>query len=154
METSTESTLKVSSPAFEEGQEIPVKYTCDGENINPPIKIEELPDKTVSLVMFVEDPDSPQGTFDHWVVWNIEPENSFIEENTIPGVQGKNGSGGFGYKGPCPSDGTTHRYYFNIYALDKNLQISGADTYKQDLLKAMSGCVLAKGHCMGRYTKK
>lgn len=153
METLTDVILKVSSPAFEGGQELPSKYTCDGKNINPPINIDNLPENTISLALIIECPDVPKENSVHWIVWNIEPQHRYIEEDSIPGIQGKNSYGNFGYLGPCPPEGTTYHYTYNIYALDITLEISGVDTYKQDLINAINGHVLAKGQLMGQYTK-
>lgn len=110
MESLTDIIINVSSPAFDMGQEIPKKYTCDGENINPPLTFENFPDKTVSLALIMDDPDAPNRTFNHWVVWNIRPDIGEIKENFIPGIVGKNSYGDFNYSGPCPPSGT-HRYF-------------------------------------------
>ncbi|HXR83398.1 MAG TPA: YbhB/YbcL family Raf kinase inhibitor-like protein [Hanamia sp.] len=143
--------LKVSSPAFQNEGEIPSKYTCDGEGINPPLRIENIPEDTKTLALIVEDPDAPNGVFDHWLVWNINPV-SIINEKSLPGTSGDNSAGKSGYHPPCPPNGS-HRYYFYVFALDKALDIlAGAN--KQLLLEAMDGHVIAKGSLMGRYERK
>ena len=116
--------MKISSPAFENNSKIPEKYTCDGENVNPPLKIEGVLKEAKSLVLIVDDPEAHMGTFLHWLVWNIPPETDFIEENSLPkrAVQGKNDFGKENYGGPCPPFGT-HRYFFKLYALDKILDL-------------------------------
>lgn len=152
METLLDIEIKISSPAFQEGGNIPEKYTCDGENINPPIKMENLPDGTESVALIVEDPDAPNGTFDHWVVWNIRPVEDEIREHVTPGVEGKNSFNQHHYGGPCPPDGE-HRYFFKLFALNKMLDLD-VNSGKQELLKAMEGNVLATGELMGRYKKK
>jgi len=144
------SSLVVSSPAFVNEGNIPSKYTCDGEDINPPLHIDNIPEGTQSLAIIVEDPDAPRGTFDHWLAWNIPPEK-IIEENRIPGISGKNGAGKTGYHGPCPPSGY-HRYYFYLFALDQSLDLPGGSG-KTTLKSAMEQHILAEGTLMGRYKK-
>jgi Raf kinase inhibitor-like YbhB/YbcL family protein len=140
--------LSVSSSAFENNKLIPPKYTCDGDDVNPPLIIEGAPEETKSLVLIVDDPDAPMGTWDHWVVWNIPP-TSKIEENTVPGVEGMNTARKHSYGGPCPPWGT-HRYFFKIYALGTKLDLS-PNSRKKDVEKAMQDHVLAKGELVGLY---
>jgi hypothetical protein len=142
--------LTVSSPAFENNKLIPAKYTCDGDNVNPPLTIEGVPDGTKSLVLIVDDPDAPMGTWDHWIVWNIPP-TSKIEENTVPGTEGVNDSRKHSYGGPCPPWGT-HRYFFKVYALDTKLDLN-PNSRKKDVEKAMQGHILAKGELVGLYRR-
>ena len=142
--------LTVSSPAFENNKLIPSKYTCDGDNVNPPLTIEGVPDGTKSLVLIVDDPDAPMGTWDHWIVWNILPTNK-IEENTVPGTEGINDYRKHSYGGPCPPSGT-HRYFFKVYALDAKLDLS-SNSRKKDVEKAMQGHILAKGELVGLYRR-
>ena len=143
--------LIVKSPAFANNGFIPTKYTCDGEDVNPSISIEGIPDGTQSLTLIVDDPDAPMGTWDHWIVWNIPPSEK-IEENSVPGVEGLNDFRKHSYGGPCPPSGT-HRYFFKIYALDTKLNLN-ANTRKKDLEKAMQSHILAKGELVGRYSRK
>lgn len=150
METAT-AKLFVESTVFSHNGHIPLQYTCEGENINPPLIVSDVPDGTRSLALIMEDPDAPKGTFYHWVAWNIVP-NEPIAENSIPGQSGINSFGKTGYGGPCPPSGT-HRYYFKVFALDSMLDLpAGAD--RQALLDAMQGHVLASGELMGRYKKR
>ena len=142
--------LLVSSPAFENEGDIPAKYTCEGEDINPQLTVDNIPENTKTLAIIVEDPDAPKGTFDHWLVWNVPPE-SIIEENRIPGISGTNGAGKTGYYGPCPPSGT-HRYYFHVFALDSSLDLQGGID-KKTLQNAMDSHIVAKGTLMGRYKK-
>ena len=151
MSTNKPDGLIISSSAFENEGIIPPKYTCDGEEINPPLHVENIPEGTQTLAIIVEDPDAPKGTFDHWLVWNIPPE-SIIAENRIPGISGKNSAGKTGYHGPCPPSGH-HRYYFHVFALDGSLDLP-AGTDKKTLQEAMKPHVLAKGSIMGRYKKQ
>lgn len=152
MEQLTDIIINVSSPAFEMGKEIPKKYTCDGENINPPLAFENYPENTASLALIMDDPDAPNKIFNHWTVWNIRPDIGAIDENIIPGIVGKNSYKEFNYQGPCPPSGT-HRYLFNVYALDTILELPLV-TGAQDLKKAMEGHVLAQGQLIGLYSKK
>jgi Raf kinase inhibitor-like YbhB/YbcL family protein len=140
--------IKVFSSAFEPNGTIPAKYTCDGENVSPPLRFEDVPEATESLALILDDPDAPRGTFTHWVVWNIEPVSN-IEEDTIPGVEGVNDFQKIGYGGPCPPSGT-HRYVFRVYALDKQLELK-AGAGRKDLETAMIGHILAEGELIGKY---
>jgi len=151
MPRETESGLRVRSVAFNHGGHIPPKYTCEGENVNPPLEINGLPERTRTVAMIVEDPDAPKGVYDHWVVWNISP-NEAIAENSKPGETGKNSFGNIGYGGPCPPSGS-HRYFFKVYALDTKLDLAaGAD--KKNLLEAMKDHILASGELMAHYEKR
>jgi Raf kinase inhibitor-like YbhB/YbcL family protein len=143
--------LSIKSPVFESGKLIPRKYTCDGQDINPPLTIEGTPEEAKTLVLVVDDPDAPSGTFDHWVVWNIPPSTGKIGENTVPGIEGMNSSRQMGYMGPCPPSGT-HRYFFKVYALDTELSL-GSGSKKKDVEKSMLGHILAKGELMGLYSR-
>jgi Raf kinase inhibitor-like YbhB/YbcL family protein len=140
--------LIVKSPAFENNQLIPVKYTCDGDNVNPPLTVEGVPDEAQSLALIVDDPDAPMGTWDHWVVYDIAPTTK-IEENSVPGTQGKNSARKQSYSGPCPPWGT-HRYFFKVYALDAELELKPGAS-KKDVEKAIEGHVLSRGELIGLY---
>jgi Raf kinase inhibitor-like YbhB/YbcL family protein len=144
--------LIIKSAAFEANKEIPKKYSCHGEGINPPITIEKTPKETKSLALVIDDPDAPSGTFDHWVVWNIAPSMSTIAEDSVPGTEGLNGIRQRGYTGPCPPSGT-HHYFFKAYALDIELSLGG-NSAKKDLEKAMQGHILAQGQLIGLFSKK
>jgi Raf kinase inhibitor-like YbhB/YbcL family protein len=144
-------TLSIKSRAFNNDGYIPRKYSCEGENINPPFEITDLPEETKTVAIIVEDPDARSGTFVHWIAWNISPHKP-IEEGSSSGVSGYNGYGKTGYMGPCPPSGS-HRYYFKIFALDVKLDLApGAD--KEGLYKAMQGHILAMGELIGHYSKK
>jgi len=132
--------------AFAEGEKIPEKYTCNGENVNPPLEIEGIPSNAKTLAIIVDDPDATGGWV-HWIVFNI-PVTSKIEENSVPGEEGMNDFKQTSYSGPCPPSGS-HRYYFRVYSLDVNLSLSFAT--KADLEMAMKGHILAKGELMGRF---
>ncbi|MGN6567516.1 MAG: YbhB/YbcL family Raf kinase inhibitor-like protein [Flavipsychrobacter sp.] len=143
--------LSISSPAFENEGNIPEKYSCDGEEVNPPLSIDGLPQETVTLAMIVEDPDTSRGVFDHWIVWNIDPTNE-IQEDSRPGISGRNGAGKTGYHGPCPPNGS-HRYFFYVFALDTDVDLP-AGAGKEELQRAMEGHIIAQGSLMGRYERK
>lgn len=143
--------IKVSSSAFAANGSIPRKYTCDGENVNPPLEFEGIPEEADSLVLIVDDPDAPMKTFTHWVIWNIEPVAK-IEEDSIPGVEGINDFKKIGYGGPCPPSGT-HRFFFRVYALDRQLELK-AGAGRKDLENEMIGHIIAEGELMGKYSRK
>lgn len=143
--------LKITSPAFANKGLIPAKYTCDGEDVNPPLSIEGIPEGTQSLALIVDDPDAPMGTWDHWTLWNILPLEK-IEENNAPGVEGLNDFNKHSYGGPCPPSGT-HRYFFKVYALDTKLNLK-PNSRKKDLEKAMKEHILARGEIIGLYKRR
>lgn len=144
--------MKIHSSAFEINGKIPKKYTCDGENINPSLEIMDIPEKTKSLALIVDDPDAPSGTFTHWILWNISLTNK-IEENSEPGIQGTNDFNIKEYKGPCPPTGDDHRYYFKLYALDKELSIEeGAE--REKVIAELEDHVIESCNTMGRYKKE
>jgi Raf kinase inhibitor-like YbhB/YbcL family protein len=142
--------IKVFSSAFESNSTIPKKYTCSGENINPPLELGGIPKEAKSLVLIVEDPDAPMKVFTHWIVWNIAPIAK-INENSIPGVEGINDFRKIGYGGPCPPSGT-HMYFFRVYALDKQLGLK-AGTSRKELESDMREHIIAEGEFMGKYSK-
>ena len=142
--------IKITSPAFKKNAPIPKKYTCDGDDINPPLKLEGLPDEAKSIVLIVDDPDAPMGTWDHWIVWNIPPMGE-IAENVVPGVEGINDFQRQSYGGPCPPSGT-HRYFFKVYALKEKLDLD-TNSRKSNVEKAMEGKILAKGELIGFYNR-
>ncbi len=142
--------MKLTSPAFNHNESIPKKYTCQGEDINPPLNIDGVPDGTKSLALIIDDPDAPMKTWVHWVVFNIPVQNK-IDENSIPGKQGYNDFRKKGYGGPCPPSGT-HRYFHKLYALDTVLNLNEGIT-KKELELAMQGHILAKTELIGLYKK-
>ena len=142
--------IKVFSSAFESNDTIPRKYTCNAENINPPLEFRGIPEKAESLVLIIDDPDAPMKVFTHWIVWNIVPIAK-IDEDSIPGVEGINDFWKIGYGGPCPPSGT-HRYFFRVYALDKQLGLKAGKSRKE-LESEMTGHIIAEGELMGKYSK-
>lgn len=148
--------MKLQSSAFWEGELIPRKYCCDGEDISPPLMWTEVPEETHSFALICDDPDAPVGTFVHWVLYNLPADSRAISEGASVsqsgGIQGKNDFGKLGYGGPCPPSGT-HRYFFKLYALDTLLNLKpGAK--KADLVKAIEGHILATAELMGRYSRQ
>ena len=138
---------------------IPAKYTADGEDLSPPLAWQGAPEGTESFAITADDPDAPNGTWVHWLVWNLPPLVTSLEEGVEPdnelvrgGVQGTTNFGQVGYGGPAPPSGT-HRYFFKVYALDTVLGLPATAT-RAELEMAMKGHVLAQGQIMGKYAKK
>ncbi len=147
--------MKLTSSAFQHNERIASKYTCDGADVNPPLKITNVPASAKSLVLIMDDPDAikPAGkVWDHWIVFNIPPTTTEILEGKEPvGVHGKGTSNNLKYHGPCPPD-AEHRYYFKLYALDTMLTLSEGVTKKQ-VEEAMKGHILAEAELIGRYER-
>ena len=143
--------MQIFSPAFDNNQEIPEKYTCDGEEINPPLLFEDILDDTASLALVVSDPDAPQGTFTHWIVFNIDPEVRDIDEAEVPegAMLGRNSAGKLDYVGPCPPSGI-HHYIFRLYALDELLDLPEG-TLHEEIIDAMEGHILETAKLVGLY---
>ena len=143
--------MRLTSSAFEDEGFIPRRYTCAGEDVSPPLAIHDIPAEAVSLVLVMDDPDAPAGTWDHWLAYDIAPTAEIPEAVASLGTPGVNSSGRTGYSGPCPPSGT-HRYYVHVYALDVNLGLeAGAD--KATLRAAMSGHVVVEASLMGRFSR-
>ena len=143
--------MKLSSPEFENNDYIPKKFTCQGDDVNPALIIEDIPNEAKTFALIVDDPDAPMGTWVHWVVYNIPTAMSQIKEDSIPGIQVMNNFGRVEYGGPCPPFGT-HRYFFKVYALDVELGLK-ENSRKKDLEKAMEGHILDKAELIGLYKK-
>jgi Raf kinase inhibitor-like YbhB/YbcL family protein len=153
--------ILITSDAFLEGEVIPTKYTCDGDDLSPHLTWSDIPPNTKSLALICEDPDAPSGMFTHWILFDIPPtvielpEGVSAAERLANGaVQGQNDFKRIGYGGPCPpSSDSPHRYYFRLYALDTELHLQ-AGARREDVVPAMVGHVLATGHLMGTYKRK
>jgi Raf kinase inhibitor-like YbhB/YbcL family protein len=145
--------LEVTSSTFKENDLIPSKYSCEKENINPPLTINNIPADCKSLAIIVDDPDALGSPFVHWVMWNIDPSIKMINENSAPGIQGINGHNKNEYTGPCPKFGMQHHYHFKIYALDEMLDLP-ANSGKQGLEEAMKNHIIARGELIGLYNKE
>ncbi len=146
--------MNLTSSAFAYGQSIPVKYSCKGEDVSPPLAWDEPPAGVRSFVLIMDDPDAPMGTWDHWILFNILPEARFLPENFRPArpIQvGRNSWGKNAYGGPCPPSGT-HRYFFRLYALDTTLDLPDGAS-KNAILTAMRGHILAQAELMGTFRK-
>jgi Raf kinase inhibitor-like YbhB/YbcL family protein len=148
----------VKSSVFSEGALIGARYSCDGENVSPPLSWSGAPEQTQSFVLICDDPDAPAGTWVHWVIYDIPGSLSELPEKVpgdknpkIGGAQGANDFRKIGYGGPCPPGGT-HRYYFKLYSLDKELGMAPGAS-KHQVLAAMKGHVLAEAQLMGRYRR-
>ncbi len=143
--------LKITTTAYADGERIPRKYTCDGENISPEIIIENIPEGADTFVLIFDDPDAPKGTFTHWVVFNIPAQTNTIVEGAIPGVEGENDFKGIHYSGPCPPSGT-HRYYFHLYAIMGKLMLEGGAS-REKIEEAMKERILESASHMGKYNR-
>jgi hypothetical protein len=157
--------FKIKSPAFADGDSMPVKFTCDGDDVSPKLEWSGAPEGTQSLAFICDDPDAPMGVWVHWVLFNLSPKATKLEGNYAPAkggnpddeiygsmIDGINDFRRLGYNGPCPPKGPAHRYFFKLYALDTMLNLkTGAS--KGDVEKAMSGHILAKAEMIGKYQR-
>lgn len=144
--------MKLSSSAFGNKEVVPVEYTCDGDDVSPPLTFADVPNNAKSLAFIVDDPDAPMGTWVHWLVWNVPPNvTGFSKGENIIFLQGKNDFGKLEYGGPCPPSGT-HRYYFKLYALDTMLDLQPG-TSKKQLEKAMTGHIIEEAKLMRTYSR-
>lgn len=146
--------MKLTSSAFADNNFIPAKYTCDGENVSPPLEISDVPENVQSLVLIVDDPNAPAGDWVHWTLWNIPPQTKNILENSVPAGanEGITDFGRPGYGGPRPPSGV-HHYQFKLYALDSTLDL-GSNATKKDIEKAMNSHVISETLLIGLYQKK
>lgn len=144
--------MKIKS-VFEDGERIPAKYTCDGMNVSPPLEFIGVPKDAKSLILVVDDLDSPSKIWSHWVLWNIPSGTIFIRENSVPkgAVEGTNDFGNIGYGGPCPHSGT-HRYQFKLFALDVLLNLASGSP-KSEVESAMKGKIIASAVLTGVYSR-
>lgn len=152
--------FELTSPAFSPGGEIPVRHTCDGPDLSPPLRWTAPPANTKGFALIVDDPDAPAGTWVHWVLYGLPPTLRELPEgvparDTVPGLgtQGVNDFRKVGYGGPCPPRGPAHRYVFKLYALDAELALP-ARKGKAEVVKAMEGHILAQAELMGRYKRR
>jgi Raf kinase inhibitor-like YbhB/YbcL family protein len=148
MDQEDSGSLKLTSPAFKNGGKIPVQYSCKGENISPPLNIVDVPKEAKSLALIMHDPDAPVGDFLHWLMWDIQPSTQSIGAGSVPvgTVQGLTGFNKNRYGGPCPPSGSgTHRYIFELFALDISLGLS-PDSTREKLQDAIKGHILQQ--CM------
>ncbi len=145
--------IQITSTAFSEGNTIPRIYTCDDQNVSPPLAWTGVPTGTISLALSMDDPDAPSGTWVHWVLYNLPPDTSSLKQGvTGMGIDGKNDFGKLSYGGPCPPKGSNHRYLIKLYALDIKLDLK-AGASKAQVESAMRGHILAQGQLMGKYVR-
>lgn len=147
--------MKIESSAFGNNSGIPVKFTCDGQGINPELKFSSVPKEAKSLALIVDDPDAPvSGGFVHWVVFNINPATKEIAENSSPAgaIEGTNGADHTGFVGPCPPTGT-HRYFFKLYALDSALDLDST-AKRENVEQAMESHIIEQAELIGLYKRQ
>jgi Raf kinase inhibitor-like YbhB/YbcL family protein len=147
--------MRLLSPAFADGEPIPARYTCDGEDVCPELQWFEVPQGTVSLALTCQDPDAPRGTFTHWLVWNLSPAKGGIGAGEVPSGarQGRNDFGTIGYGGPCPPPGHgIHHYHFTLYALSTQLPLPEGATIGE-LRLAIAGTTLSLAELVGTYER-
>lgn len=152
--------LTINCRAFDYGDTVPARHTCDGEDVSPPLEWEGVPDGTVSLALVADDPDAPGGTWVHWVLYGISSDRTELPEGVpakgrvLEGArQGRNDFGNSGYGGPCPPPNGAHRYFFKLYALDRDPGLEAGAT-KEELVAAMEGHVLVEARLMGTYRRR
>ncbi len=145
--------MRITSTAFQNGENIPEEYTCDGADINPRLEISNVPPQAESLVLILDDPDAVGEVWDHWLIWDVSPKTATIGVRSVPreAKVGMNDFGEFGYSGPCPPSGE-HRYMFRLYALDTLLNL-GSSSNREQLDQAMEDHIIAKTGLMGRYSR-
>ncbi len=145
--------MRISSPDFADRGKMPSVLTCDGDDVSPELSISDVPKSAKGLVLIMDDPDAPMGTWDHWIVFNMDPATTSIRKGQEPaGVGGRNSWGRAGYGGPCPPSGS-HRYFFKLYALDALLPLKQG-VGKQELMKAMENHIIARAELMGTYQRR
>jgi len=146
--------MKLTSPSFINGKAIPGKFSCDGDDVNPPLAIAGVPKEAKSLALVMDDPDAPAGVWVHWLLWNIDPGTRQIAHGSVPAgaQQGVNSWERRSYGGPCPPSGT-HRFFFRLYALKERLELP-VSAARKDLDRAMQGKILAQTELLGLYSRK
>jgi Raf kinase inhibitor-like YbhB/YbcL family protein len=145
--------LELTSESFDHGEPIPERHTCSGNGSSPPLGWDFVPEGTRTLALIIHDPDAPSGDFVHWLAWNIDPAGGGMDEDVPAPVEGTNGFGRPGYGGPCPPPGHgAHRYYFQLYALDTELDLE-AGAAREQLEEALEGHVLAEADLMGTFER-
>jgi len=144
--------ITITSSAFEDGGNIPIKYTCDGDEITPPLSFSNIPNGTISLALILDDPDVPGETWVHWIVFNIPSDITGFKEDEGPRYYiGRNSWGDIAYGAPCPPIGEEHRYYFRLYTLDSELDLlDGAS--RKEIDDAMTGHIIGQTSLMGKYS--
>jgi Raf kinase inhibitor-like YbhB/YbcL family protein len=154
-----QSKMNLESAAFQQGQPIPQKYTCEGPDVSPPLRWSDVPPGTKSFALIVDDPDAPVGDWVHWVIYNLPGETRELSEGVAKtdsaagGIQGRNDFKKIGYGGPCPPPGNPHRYFFRLSALDTQLNLKAGAT-KQEVEAAIEHHILGRAELMGTYQRR
>lgn len=146
--------MNITSEAIQADGSILPRYACEGDNVSPPLTFSDIPEGAESLVLLLEDPDAPTGTFTHWVLYDMSPATLQIVEDSMPvtGTAGLNDFGLNGYGGPCPPPGMLHHYIFKVYALDMQLDLPG-DVVRDEVVQAMEGHILDSSELVGTYAR-
>jgi Raf kinase inhibitor-like YbhB/YbcL family protein len=144
--------ITVSSPAFTQGAAIPQRFTCDGDNLSPPLRWSGVPARTVEVALVVDDPDAPRGTYVHWIVVGLDPASTELAEAAVPpgARQVRNSAGKAAYTGPCPPGGAAHHYRFTVYALQRTADLGG-DTSPEAAIQAIEAAATARGRLVGTF---
>ena len=145
--------FSLESSLFDNAQAIPSRYSCEGEDVSPPLRWTDVPEGTRSLALVVDDPDAPGGVFTHWIAWGLDPTAGGLGEGEAAPGEGRNDFGTTGYRGPCPPPGHgRHRYVFRLYALDADLEV-GVGAAKADVERAIEGHVLTIAELVGTFER-
>lgn len=145
--------MELASSAFADGQPIPRRHSCEGEDLSPPLSWTDVPEGATSLALIVDDPDAPRGTFTHWLGWGLDPAAGGLDEGEAAPVEGRNDVGATGYRGPCPPPGHgPHRYFFRLHALGEELELEPGAS-KGELERALGGRSVAVAELMGTYER-
>jgi Raf kinase inhibitor-like YbhB/YbcL family protein len=157
---STTRRFALASAAFRDGERVPVRHTCDGEDLSPSLAWTGVPVETRSFALICDDPDAPRGTWVHWLIWNLPADTAELKEGVPPtpelksgARQGLNDGSKVGYGGPCPPPGKPHRYFFRLYALDTMLNLP-TGVRRAELDAAIGGHILSQAAVMGTYERR
>lgn len=140
--------MELTSAAFADGEPIPARHTCDGDDLSPPLAWTAPPEGTVGLALCLDDPDAGRYPFTHWLAWGLPPTAGSLGEGEAAPGEGRNDFGAPGYRGPCPPPGKPHRYLFRLYALDAEPNLGPSDR-RLSFDAALDGHVLATAHLAG-----
>jgi Raf kinase inhibitor-like YbhB/YbcL family protein len=144
--------MQLRSEAFAHGEPIPSRYTCDGQNVSPPLAWADVPREAPALALLVDDPDAPGGSFTHWLAWGLDPDSGGLREGEPAPLEGRNDFGVIGYRGPCPPPGKPHRYVFELYALSSHTALPPG-TRRREFERAIQSRTLATAQIVGTYRR-